>query len=230
MKKAFLLLSVLGAMTLTGCNFIKFNSTGDFMMVRGSENVITKTLDLGEFNALSMSISADVVYSEVTEASTVVVSAPDNLFEYFDFCVEDGTLKLRYDKNANIIHDRDVIITVTGPTLKKVTLAGSGDFRALAPITASTFVGAISGSGDMSFAGITAGEANFSIGGSGNLKATGLDCGDLTAAIAGSGDMVLAGKADTATIAIAGSGDVDIRSLTANDVKTSVAGSGDIRR
>jgi hypothetical protein len=42
--------------------------------------------------------------------------------------------------------------------------------------------------------------------------------------------MVLAGKADTATIAIAGSGDVDIRSLTANDVKTSVAGSGDIRR
>ena len=229
MKKAIVLAACL-ALSLTSCKFIDLAGAKGWEVVRGSENIITKTLDLGSFDEVALAMSADVVFGAVSDTPTVTVSAPDNRFDYFDFVNEKGSLKLRYKKEIKAIHNGNVLITLTAPTLRKVAVAGSGDFRTEVPIVVGSFDGAVAGSGDLSLAGLTAGDASFAVAGSGDLRVQNLDANKVSAAVAGSGDMFLAGKAGKADVSVSGSGDIDIRSLAVDELKTSVAGSGDILR
>ena len=231
MKKAFILAAVL-ALTLTGCRFIRVGNAEDweFNMVRGSENLVTETMDLGPFDGVSLAISADVYYREVSDTPTVTVTAPDNIFEYFDFTVDKGVLKIRYKKDVKVVHNADITVVLAAPTLRKVTVAGSGSFVAEAPIVTGSFDASVAGSGDLSIAVLTAGEVNLAVAGSGDMRVRELSCDDLSAAIAGSGDMTLAGKAGKADLGVSGSGDMNVRSLESNEMKTSVAGSGEILR
>lgn len=229
MKKIAILLAGLVLM-LSGCKFIRIGDLSNFNFISGDGPLVTKTFEPGMYDVITSSISADVIYDGVSDHPSIEVTAPENLFEYFDFVVEEGTLILRYKKDAHVVHDGNVVIHVTAVNLRKVAMAGSGSFRMEAPVTVAKFEGAIAGSGDMLLDRITAPSVTLAVAGSGNMTVSKLDCVDLAASVAGSGDMRIAGKAGTATVSIAGSGDIDIRALESDDVQTSALGSGAIRR
>lgn len=80
--------------------------------VRGSGNLVTKTVTVGNFDAIEASRAVKVVVAERPQGE-VLVEADDNLIDYVKVVVEDGDLKVGFDKqigNTSNIH-----VTVTVP-------------------------------------------------------------------------------------------------------------------
>lgn len=116
-------------------------------------------------------------------------------------------------------------VFVTMPSLRGVSLAGSGDVS-VDRATAKDFSGNIAGSGTLSIASLSTGSAEFNIAGSGSINAAG-KCATADVSIAGSGSVAAPNLAcETLQVSIAGSGDVTAKaSQTAN---VSIMGSGDV--
>src|SRR5215831_3748392 len=120
--------------------------------------------------------------------------------------VQDDTLRISLD-GRNLNFHRKQKVKVTMPTLRGLSIQGSGD------ADISGFKGQekvelrISGSGDIRYAGTAAG---------------------LAAAIEGSGDMVLAqGETGSLQVSIQGSGNLKAADFKAKNVSVGIDGSGD---
>ncbi|MBL7793248.1 MAG: DUF2807 domain-containing protein, partial [Saprospiraceae bacterium] len=118
-----------------------------------------------------------------------------------------------------------VKVWITVPTLKALSLAGSGDI-----ITKTAFNGLdnlkmdIAGSGTIEVKG-SANSASVDIAGSGDVKAADLETKSVEVSIAGSGDCYIH-AVDMLKVSVAGSGDVHYKGRPR--VKTSIAGSGEV--
>ena len=118
-----------------------------------------------------------------------------------------------------------VHVTVTMPSLRGISLAGSGDVS-VDRTSAKAFSASIAGSGDLRIGSLAADSASFDIAGSGGITASG-KCGSTSVSIAGSGNVSIPQllckslKAD-----IAGSG--DIAAHASDTAKVSIVGSGDV--
>lgn len=99
-------------------------------------------------------------------------------------------------------------VTVTVPSLKGATLAGSGGIS-IDKVQGDSFDGQVAGSGDLHIGSI--------------------DVGTLKMGIAGSGNVSGQGRAQSADFDIAGSGGVDAKNIATETLKISIAGAGDVR-
>lgn len=118
-----------------------------------------------------------------------------------------------------------VVVTVTVPSLRGISLAGSGDVH-VDRARATAFEASVAGSGDLVIGTVQAERLGLSVAGSGDLTVTGRT-GDVTASVAGSGDINGQGlSAATADIQVAGSGDVAL--AASRTAKVALVGSGDV--
>ena len=118
-----------------------------------------------------------------------------------------------------------VRIQVTVPSLRAVSLAGSGDVR-VDRVKADSFKASLSGSGDLSVGMLAAGDVKLSLAGSGDITAAG-SCSSADVSIAGSGDVRIPSlKCQTLSGSIAGSGGIDAN--VSRTAKLSIMGSGDV--
>lgn len=141
--------------------------------------------------------------------------------------VQDGTLRIGLD-GRNLNFHRKQKIKVTMPTFRGVHIQGSGDADIAGFKDQEKVAIAVSGSGDVKFAG-SAGGVAVEIQGSGDVVLTDGQTGSLAASIQGSGNLKAADfKAKNVSVAIEGSGDADIR-VAGGALKLAVNGSGDIR-
>jgi Putative auto-transporter adhesin, head GIN domain len=206
-----------------------------------------RTVPVSGFDRFGTS-SIDTVI-KVGPAFSLVLTGPADQLLKVEVLVKNSELELRPKRRKGSMWNRseevrNVTAVVTMPTLREVSIGGSGNVVAQGVKTkkfemniggsgtitaenavAEIYEGNIGGSGDIIVSG-SCGSADFSIGGSGNIKAQNLKCKSLDVSIGGSGK-VSAYAAVSSDISIAGGGDVKVYGNPASR-KKSIAGSGDI--
>lgn len=211
--------------------------------ISGEGPVITRTIDLDNFDGVANGFSCDV---EITQGNShkIVVEGQENILDNLRLNVEGGILKIKYDRT--IRRAAKVKIYITMPTLTQASLSGSGDLRSTnhfadlenlevgisgsgnvtLAASARTINTRLSGSGSVVLEGNTQ-ELEISISGSGNLDARELESDKCIVGISGSGNAtIFVNQALEAKVS--GSGNVRYRGDVAK-VQSRVSGSGSVR-
>ncbi len=186
---------------------------------------------------------------KVGPAFSLVLQGPADQLLKVDVIVKKGELELKPKHRKGALWNssqeiRDVTAVVTMPTLREVSIGGSGSVVAQGVKTnkfemniggsgsitaenavADSYEGNIGGSGNLNVSG-SCGNADFRIGGSGKVRAQNLKCKTLDVNIGGSGDVIAYASA-ASDISIAGGGGVKVYGNPPSR-KKSIAGSGDI--
>lgn len=203
MKKNFFIVAV-AALLMVSCHFAF--SQGKF--IKGSGVIESRTLSLPEFNSISVLGSMDVIYRQGPQE--VVLTADDNLLDYYKIEVKDGVLTIGTEKGVSISGSDKSCVTVSAENLSGMAVHGSGDCEIKGPFR-------------------TDGDFSFSVAGSGDLEADVIDCAHFTSSVKGSGDVeVDALTCRAADFSVAGSGDISVRCKDAGDISVRIMGSGDV--
>jgi uncharacterized protein YggL (DUF469 family) len=190
--------------------------------ITGQGEIVKKKLNVDNFHSLGLGINA-TVYLTQGSSHSVEIEAQQNIIDNLELEVENGSWNIKGKKR--IKDYKSVVIHITMPTVKALSIGGSGkilgksDFKNLEELKVS-----IGGSGEVSLAG-SATTTSISIAGSGKVDVRQLGSASSKVSIAGSGDAFVDVK-DKLTVSIAGSGSVFYNGKPS--VKTSVAGSGKV--
>lgn len=211
MKTACIPILCLGLININGCN----------PAIQGSGVSKTESRDVGSFSRIDLAGSPDVEVA-VGPATSVSVTADDNILPVIETTVNGSTLNINSKSNYN--SRIDVKVNITVPTLDGVSISGSGDIHVTGLKAGDMDVG-VTGSGDVTIAG-AADHVRGQITGSGDLR-----CGDLVAkhvevTVTGSGDATF-DATEELDATVTGSGDIHY-SGDPPRVRKSVTGSGDI--
>lgn len=190
-------IAVAAAASMAGCS--KSETRMD-----GEKGVPLAELDLsGDAPDEIVLAAPDKVIVRQGERFTIDVEGDEDARDRLRFSLDGG--KLGIMRQSTDWRDSDTAtINVILPSLRKVTLAGSGDLHSEMP----------NGPGEATIAG------------SGKLDLRNLVVEKLDVTIAGSGSFAASGGAKKLDLTIAGSGNANMGRLEAGDAKVEIAGSG----
>jgi hypothetical protein len=176
--------------------------------LKGNHQIVNETIDIDDYDAIALSLSANVVYRQISQEEPFLqVSVDENIFPLLDISVINKRLVIKEKEDANLQASHFVIYT-NSRSLRKVSISGSGDVLLEKAVNAR--------------------EMDISITGSGDLKSDSLYCERLNVAITGSGDVDLKGAATDASFHITGSGDIEAYDYLVEHLDCRISGSGDI--
>jgi hypothetical protein len=162
------------------------------------------------FTGVDLAVPADL-YITQGESYSFTIEGDSEFLEKIQTEVQGETLKIKTEGWFNFgWNNLKVKIKITMPTVERLSVAGSGDIKAVTPIISEDLVINISGSGDISI--------------------TELKVKTLSANVSGSGDISLIGNesAQNASVKVTGSGDVSLKGILFDDAEVSISGSGDV--
>lgn len=232
MNIKFLLLLIPLALAVTACQGTR-TSTSDDNGTASDDEQITKNLNLGDFNRISIQGTADVVYT-TGQTPAVKVSGIKKSVDFVKLNVSNGTLVISERKHEvsffNLRKSKRVVVYVTSPQLNGVDIDGTGDFTARNGIQAKSFHVSINGTGDADFKEVKLqGDANVEISGTGDVEATKLSANRLKVETAGTGDVTLRQiVASSITAETSGTGDILLDIRKGGDVNLLSSGMGSI--
>lgn len=176
------------------------------VQINGSEGVPLADLDLsGKVPDQLVLAGPDEVRVTRGDKLAITVDGDGEAAGHLRFTLKDGALGILRDKGFKWNDgDKTVVVNVTMPDPREVTLAGSG--KIAAPGLAK--------------------EAEVTVAGSGSVDGGSLQADKLKLTIAGSGDFRAAGTARDLNLTIAGSGSAHAETLKVDSAKVTVAGSG----
>lgn len=192
--------------------------------IRGSGEIVSKEVKVGNFNSVLLASSANVTIDRGNVFS-VVLTDYENLINVHTFKVENNQLKISNRPNTFIINSvAKVKITVPG-NLYSVKISGSGDITISQLNTLREL--SVSGSGSIvSKTNEKYQNIDMRIAGSGNIRLAG-DAKYVKAHISGSGNIGLSAlQSVSAECTITGSGNIQI--FAVESLNASITGSGDI--
>ncbi len=223
-------ISFTAVLTAIFCLIFSLPAVAQQKRITGSKNYITEQRKISTFNAISVTGSPDVEYTQTSGSPSLEVYGSDNILPVLETIVEGKTLHIRFKKNTNIQNSGTLKIKVSGPALEKVSITGSGDVTFKNGMTSNAALSlSITGSGDIDGKGISVSELNVSVTGSGDVRARDVKANNVSAKVTGSGDITLSGEAQEATYRVSGSGDITASSLVTRRVDAQISGSGDIK-
>lgn len=175
--------------------------------ITGSGSIVSKTLQVPPFTGVEAHYDIDAVLSS-DPRQEVVVTGYENLLAILDLKVENGILKLKYNKDYNQIRRSNVRATIKVPALSKAGIYGSGDIEASGFKGGAAVTLGIYGSGKIRVANSDYNSAVLDIYGSGNIEAQGLSTKEAVVNVYGSGhsSLSVSGKLSAR---IYGSGDIN---------------------
>ncbi|RYY83445.1 MAG: DUF2807 domain-containing protein [Chitinophagaceae bacterium] len=177
--------------------------------VIGDGPTITDSRSVSTFDALDISVSADVDYTPSTN-SNVTIEAQRNILDVIETFVQSGRLRIKFRDRVNVRGHERIRIHVSGPDLRAISLSGSGNTNVNGTMNSNSLALEVSGSG--------------------NLFLSGAQTDVISARVSGSGSIrVASGSANRADIHVSGSGDVDMSPMQAQVAETHTSGSGTIR-
>ncbi|MGA2174812.1 MAG: head GIN domain-containing protein [Verrucomicrobiota bacterium] len=212
MRIASLPVLCLGLVTVGDCNP---------NAIHGSGISKTESRAVGSFSKIDLTGSPDVEVA-VGPATSVAVTADDNILPVIETTVEGDTLKIGSKQSYNTSHGVNVKITV--PELNGVSVSGSGDIH-VTGLKAGDMEATVTGSGDVTLKG-AADHLRAQITGSGDLQAGDLAAKDVRVNVTGSGDATVRAT-EQLEATVTGSGDVHYYG-NPPQVRKNVTGSGDI--
>jgi hypothetical protein len=190
--------------------------------IHGSGVAKTEIRPVGSFSKIDLVGSAEVEVS-VGPATSVAVTADDNILPIIETAVAGDTLKIGSQKSVDTRLGVKVKITV--PALDGVAISGSGNIHAQG-LKSGTVEAGVIGSGNITLNGM-ADLFTAQIAGSGDLRAGDLSAKRVHVIVAGSGSATVQASQEL-DASVTGSGNVN---YTGNppQVRRSVTGSGNIR-
>lgn len=200
-----LALVIAGSAALAACNHRQAESGGP---------TVSRNYSVGNFQEIELAGHYDV---QIHTGKPVSVSAqgPENTLNRLRVDVDGDTLKIRPKNDGGWFHfghrwsGDTVHVTVTVPSLKGATLAGSGIIN-VDKVQGDNFEGTVAGSGQLNVTAVAVQKLKLNIAGPGSAKAG-------------------QGQAQSAEYGIAGSGSLDASTVQSQQVKVSIAGSGGVR-
>lgn len=213
MKKISLVLNLLAALLLTGCNLIGLNGSG----VRATEK-----RTLAEISSVDLHISADVNISFGKEQS-VTVAGDDNLLSVIKTYVHNGKLVIDSSESYSTSLGITLDLVLVKP-LERISVDGSGDID-IKEMSSEEFSVDIDGSGSIRATG-NVNKLGIFVYGSGSVKFFDLIANDVFAKLDGSGDINVTANS-TLNAEIDGSGDIRYKG-SCKVVNSEVSGSGAI--
>jgi hypothetical protein len=192
--------------------------------IRGSGVAKTETRTITDFKKIEMNGGCDLSIT-VGGATSLTLTADDNLLQYVVTEVRDGTLvfEMKPGSYSSAVHMKAY---VTVPAIEGVVVRGSGDVD-LTGLSGDRFEYRVDGSGDAKASG-KVGTIVAKVSGSGDLNFSDVEAREATVEISGSGDVDV-WATESLAVSVAGSGDVTYKGEPAKLTK-SVAGSGSVRK
>ena len=176
--------------------------------VKGNYHVVSDTLEIGDYDAIELSVGAEIIYRQMSQSEPFLqISTDENIMPALLIQVKNNRLIIE-SKTDSILRPSRMIIYTNSKNLKDICILSSGDVRLENEVNAQ--------------------EMNIVINGSGDVKADSLFCETLNLKINGSGDIMLAGAANSAKFRISGSGDIFAEKFLIQEVDCRINGSGDI--
>ncbi len=170
--------------------------------IRGNQNVISKSRDVSTFHSIIIEDGIDA-YIQQGSTQSLEVEADENLHEYLITEVNNGVLKIYFDRDVWNRKASRAYITVTD--LKLLKVSGGGDVESKGTIRVADIEISVSGGGDLDF----------------DLEADNLHCN-----MSGGGDAEIAAKAESIVVDISGGGDLDL-GAEAGSFEGNITGGGD---
>lgn len=206
MKKTIILLALI---SFSFVNAQSKNKSWKRDKIKGNGKEVTISKTTADYDEILAGGFFDVALVAGKEGN-ITIKGEENLLEYINVEVENGTLKIHVnnDKSIECSSNKTIIITVPVEKIGKIKFAGSGDIYTKDAINATNLELSLTGSGDMKI----------------ETNAT-----NLSASLKGSGDVILSGKTTELELNLVGSGDIDSSKLNSDNAKAKVAGSGDIK-
>ncbi len=239
-----------GSAGLTSCAKIAIAHDHDATLT-ASNKIVKKTLNIDNFNSVSIPSIINVVYTQQPGNSIAKIEAPDNLMEYVSIEVNGGTLIANLKKSSDMtlkMNGQAIVCYINSPSLSTVNLSGTGDFNCT-NLNTDKLTLTVTGTGDITFNGVkctSSASANVSgtgdielktlecstltaqIGGTGDIEIDNLQATSVNASVGGTGDIELQGRVTEATYNAGGTGDIKARKLVADNVVAHAGGTGDI--
>ncbi len=161
--------------------------------------------DVTGFTSVELAGSMDAKI-EVGPKFSVTVKADSKYIDRVITERDGNALEIKMERGHSRYKGK-ILVTVTMPFMKNVSLAGSGDISVEG--ASGDFGVELAGSGDI----MIIGDGPY---------------GDVEVELAGSGDITIEGTCNSVDIELAGSGDIDARGMKCEAADVSIAGSGDV--
>ncbi len=182
--------------------------------------------NLGNFDKISLAIAAKVYIVQDSEYSLDIQADEDDL-DKIETIVKNGKLEIKL-KSWTASCKGNVVIHITLPELKDLSVSGSGKIIADSGFNCQQLGMSVTGSGSIKMYKLTVQTVEALITGSGHIKLDGEKTAEaLTLTITGSGSYSAEEmKVNEATVRITGSGSAKIHVM--ENLETNITGSGNV--
>ena len=199
MKIQVALLSILAVLTFSSCRKIV-----------GEGPIVKETRNLSDYDGIHLSVPGTLFYTQANDFK-VEIEAQQNIIDVIETYLVNGTeLRIKMKNNVNIRKHDPIRVYVSGPTVRNLTVSGSGNIKVPQPVQSS--------------------DIRMGISGSGNIEVSRLQATQVTATISGSGDLSIRdGNANHTSANVSGSGNIDFLSFVSRKANAVISGSGNIR-
>lgn len=172
--------------------------------IKGSGNVITKTITTKPYNIVNVQGSMEV-YIEKAKEGNIQVTAEDNVQEYILVESDGKTLTISMKPNTSLQNTTKIKIKVPFEELSEISLRGSGKIEGQDPIKSDVL--------------------NVNLKGSGNIGIN-VETNSIVSELNGSGSIELEGISDSFKGTTTGSGKFNGRKLKTEQAEIYISGSG----
>jgi hypothetical protein len=207
---------VLGALTsLVGCT-----SPGG-LLITGSGNLVTKTLDLQDFTKLEIGSNFKV---EVSQANTfsVNITVDDNIVDLMDVQKVGSTLHIGLKTGHSYVRVTNRAV-INMPALRGVDVSGASRTNVSGFNANDELQAKASGASTLDFSSTKAGTTGFDV--SGASKVTGaLEIGNSNMKVSGASSVDLTGKASDISLDVSGASNARLENFTVRDANVTASG------
>ena len=140
MKKILLIAVLIGAMFSVSAYVVCVAAPLFGKSIKGSGNIVTRTLPAPDFNAVDASRAVKVVIS--AEASDIRIEADDNLIDLVVAETKGKTLIVTLDQKVNNIQNADITVTIpaNGGNIRSLKASSASKITSAATLRADKFL------------------------------------------------------------------------------------------
>ena len=198
--------------------------------IKGEGAVVNKSFDLKDFDQIVINGHADVSFTQ-SDAYEVTVRTQENILEWLDYKVVDGTTLVIEAKDKREIRAEKYDLVIQAPALKKLVVNGASDFNVGSLRSEEDLDIEINGAGDLDFDRIQCSSLTLEVNGAADANLTSISVlKDLKVEVNGAGDVKVTGNAQSASFSVNGAGDIDATGLkVAGEVSKHTSGLASIK-
>ncbi|RHJ82707.1 head GIN domain-containing protein [Parabacteroides sp. AM08-6] len=218
-------------------------ATGKAEKIKGDGNVITKEINISDYNSLEITgnISQNQSlsklknneiptfnYSQKSGSPSLTITIDKNLLPLLIIESSNGKLSIRVEKNKHLFPTQ-MIISSNSTQLENLRVSGSFYFKSQTPLNGNRLKVMASGASDVYLKqAIHVDQCELSASGASDMDISNLICNGITVNASGSSDIEMKGKAYTGEINASGSSDIDAFGFIIKELACKASGSSDI--